>query len=186
MSFIEFLKQNKHDSEEKGISNDKKFLFSIAISFVAIIGCIVMLSATTYAWFSSTIESENTITTSVFKLDISVDYDNAGVKTTLVPTTDEKGNSVYELKSGIEYTVTASALSDEITGKTGYIRLRCGDKTLTSVQINRGDKITFTLKFSADTEITLIEGWGISSVPDEQRAIKDKILIENFEPKSGN
>ena len=90
MSFIEFLKQNKHDSEEKNISNDKKFLFSIAISFVAIIGCIVMLSATTYAWFSSTIESENTITTSVFKLDISVDYDNTGVKTTLVPTTDAK------------------------------------------------------------------------------------------------
>ena len=96
MGFIDFLKQNRastddaikaagndadtvqkestSDSRAKAndINADKIFIRNVAISFIGIIICIVMLSASSYAWFSTSIESSNTITSSVYKLDIEV------------------------------------------------------------------------------------------------------------------
>lgn len=174
MSFIEFLKKNKHDGSNKDINADKAFMRSIAISFFAIIICVVMLSASTFAWFSTTLESENTISTSVYKLEISV----VGGTETAEPEKDEDGNLKYSLTGGVTYTVTITALEEGTTGKTGYVKLLHDGTQLCSEQIDRGDTISFTLNFKSYTELTLIECWGTSSIPEDERDLHNGDVYE--------
>ena len=161
MNFLEYLKKNKA-KDEKEPNADKIFMRSVAISFVAIIFCAVLLSASTYAWFVKSIESDETIKSSAYTLDISaapVDKVTAG------QTTD--GNITYQLVGGVEYTLTVYAVADDTTnGSTGYIKLKVGDQIYYSEQIDRGNTLLFTLTFTNDTEIEIIEGWGTSSASE--------------------
>lgn len=173
MAFIDFLKNKAKAREDKDVDADKIFIRNIAVSFVGIIICIVMLSASSYAWFSTTVESNNTITSSVYKLEIGVIEEN-GV-TPLTATVTPEGDYTYTLEADKKYVVTITADSNT-TGNTGYIKLRTDkmaetDPPLYSEQINRGNTISFTFAYTTDTEITLIEGWGISSIPDDERDI---------------
>lgn len=200
MGFIEFLKRDKASADAatnaagndvstvqnesagdtraktKDLNADKIFIRNVAISFVGIIICIVMLTASSYAWFTTTIESSNTITSSAYKLEIEVLPDEGENVTSLTPTVDENGNYTYTLEAEKEYKITVTALTENTTGKTGYIKLRTdkmaeSDTPLYSEQIDRGDTITFTVGFNEATEITIIEGWGTLSVPEDERDI---------------
>ena len=171
MSFIELLKKN--NTNGKDIDADKAFIRSIAISFFAIIVCVVLLSASTFAWFTTTVESENNITSSVYKLDIGVKYSITDGTEVVNPLTDADGNLSYLLEGGKVYTVTITALTDNVTGKTGYIKMVYGENTLYSEQIDRGETISFTVEYSANTRITIIECWGMSSRPDSERDINN-------------
>ena len=149
MGFFEFLKQNKAKSDGEKPLTDKIFLRSVAISFFAIIICIVMLSASTFAWFNSTVESkEETIAASVYLLEFTAKNNQSD--NTILSTTDQNGNKVFLLSGGIEYTVTATAIEENTTGNTGYFKLRVGDTTYISDQIDRGHKLEFTLTFTHD------------------------------------
>ena len=156
MKFIDYLKQQLDPDREKQPLTDKIFMRSVVTSFVAIIACIVVFSASTYAWFNESVATTETITTSVYTLSI-----------TTAP------NSVYTLAANTAYTVTVTAVDAETTGTTGYIKLKIGDQTLVSEQINKGDTLSFTLRFDADTTVELVECWGISSIPSEDRHITD-------------
>jgi hypothetical protein len=71
----------------------------------------------------------------------------------------------------VEYTITAEAIKDKTTAKTGYIKLSVGDKIFISQQIDKGQTISFILCYDEETEVTIIEGWGTSSVLPEDRDI---------------
>ena len=163
MNFLEFLKKNT-EAEKGKVDADKIFVRSIAVSFLAAMVCIVMLSASTYAWFSRTIESTETIETSVYILEISAEPG--------ATVTEENGKTYYTLAAGTEYTVTATAIAnDQTNGRTGYFKIVIGDTTYISQQIDRGDQLQFTLIFDAETKIEIIECWGTSITPDSERHI---------------
>ena len=46
------------------------------------------------------------------------------------------------------------------------------DIPLYSEQIDRGEAITVTIGFNQVTEITIIEGWGTLSIPENERDIE--------------
>lgn len=158
MSFLEKLK--KPDATEDEIMTDRAFMRGIITSFFAIAMCIIMLGASTYAWFTTSIQSTQTITSAVYVLSITVDGGENGF---LHPTDRVDGNYVYTFEEGKTYTVTATAIEEETTGKTGYVKLIVGDKSFVSQQIDRGETISFTLKYTEETKVTLVEGWGTSS-----------------------
>lgn len=171
MGFLEFLKKNKQD--EDAATNDKVFMRSILMSFFAIIICIVALSASSFAWFNTSVQSSETIQTSVYKLAISVDSTDPNAPA-LSESRNGEGNLTYDLAANLEYSFTVTAVADETTtGSTGYIKLRINGETHTfiSEQIDRGETISFTLSFIADTTVELIECWGISILPEEDRDI---------------
>lgn len=173
MSFIEFLKKNKNDSKDKDTSADKAFMKSIAISFFAIIICIVMLSASTFAWFTTTIESNNSIATSSYKLDVEVKYTVTDGEREIAPTVNGEGHPTYALVGGKVYNITVTPVTEGTNGNTGYIKLIHGADTLYSEQIDRDSSLSFSITVNGDTDVTIIERWGISSVSEDERDIRN-------------
>lgn len=173
MSFLKKLKKTNVDENE--VVTDRAFMRSIITSFFAIVMCIIMLGASTYAWFSTSIESSGTITSSVYVLSISID----GADEVLHPTDRIDGNYVYTFMENTTYTVTATPVV-ETTAKTGYLKLKIGDKLFVSEQIDREQSISFTLSYTEQTEVIFIEGWGTSSILPEDRDILDGVDYENL------
>lgn len=167
MKFIEFMKKNKNAGEGKDSSADKVFMRSVVMSFIAMIICIIVLSTSTYAWFVESVESNETIQSSVYKLTVTAEPQDK-----ILVSEGSDGSFTYRLLAGVEYTVTVHSVDDGTTnGKTGYFKLAVGDKTYCSEQIDRGETISFSLTFSSDTAVTLVEYWGYSSIPDADRNI---------------
>lgn len=164
---------------ESDNATDKIFLRNVGISIFAILICIVMLTATTFAWFNTTIESTEQITSATYVLKITT-TDGSEVS---IPRIDEDGHLIYTLIGGKTYTVTAVCDAEQTTAKTGYIKLRIGDKTYYSAQIDDGEtdnSLTFTLKFDVATELMIIKCWGTSSVPENNRDITDGGVYDNL------
>lgn len=166
MSFKEYLKQNLNADRDKEPLTDKIFMRSVGVSFLAIIICIVVFTASTYAWFTGSIETpKTTIESSVYTLSISAEP--------VVTTSVLNGNSVYSLNKDTEYKISITALSEDTTGKTGYVKLIINGNSYISQQIDRGHKLEFTLSFTSDTEVEIVECWGTSSVPADARDINN-------------
>lgn len=176
MSFKDYLKKHlSAEREQKENLTDKIFVRSAITSFIAIIVCIVMLSASTYAWFTESVHSTETIQTSVYKLELST-------SPSLTPTVIS-GNSRYTLAANTEYTVSAHSIADDTTnGSTGYIKMVVNGVTYLSEQIDRGQTLSFTLSFTAETEIEIIECWGTSSKPDASRQLKQGSSFTDMTP----
>ena len=186
MSFLKKLKKTNVDENE--VVTDRAFMRSIITSFFAIVMCIIMLGASTYAWFTKSIEATSTITSAVYVLSITAqgDENNDTVSEPIYHTEQIDGNNVYTFKAGVTYTITATIIDEKTTAKTGYIKLVVGDKTFVSQQIDRSttdaasDPLSFTLKYDEETKVTIIEGWGMSSVLPEDRDIKDGANYSNL------
>ena len=167
MKFIEFLKKNKNAGDGKDKAADRVFMNSVVMSFVAMIICIIVLSTSTYAWFVESVGSQETIQSSIYKLSITAEPQDK-----ILTGEEADGSLSYRLNAGVEYTVTVHSVDDGTTnGKTGYFKLVVGDQTYCSEQIDRGETISFTMTFSSDTVVKLVEHWGYSSIPDADRDI---------------
>ena len=178
MNLFEKLKKDESCEDEK--LTDRVFMRSIITSFFAIIMCIIMLGASTYAWFTTSVQSNETITSAVYVLSITVNGDDNGDGITeyLYPTGTSDGNDIYTFKANTTYTIVATSVVPDTTANSGYIKLKIGEKTFISQQIDRGQEISFTLRYDEETEVTLIEGWGMSSA--EVRDILDKGTYSNL------
>ena len=166
MGFIEFLKKNKHDGND--IDADKTFVRSIAISFFAVIICVVMLAASSFAWFTTSIESSNVIESSVYKLEITILSDEAGA-TTITLTANDNGEFTFDAEAGVTYIITAAPTA-ETTARTGYIKLTtdgmAAGESLYSTQIDRegeNTELSFSLRFDDATTVSIFRRWGTSS-----------------------
>ena len=180
MKLFEKLKKDESCEDEK--LTDKVFMRSIITSFFAIIMCIIMLGASTYAWFTTSIETTETITSAVYVLSITAqgDENNDSVTEPIYHSDVVDGNSVYKLKKDVDYIITVTSVEEDTTGKTGYIKLQIGDKVFISQQIDRGQTISFTLTYTEETYVTIIEGWGTSSVLPEDRDIKGGVKYSDL------
>ncbi len=177
MNLFEKLKKDESCEDEK--LTDRVFMRSIITSFFAIIMCIIMLGASTYAWFTTSINSTSTIASASYVLSITAqgDENKDNVSEPIYNSDKIDGNSVYTFKENVAYTITVTSVEKDTTGKTGYIKLKIGDTVFVSQQIDRGQTISFTLTYTEETKVTIIEGWGTSSVPIEDR---DIISGENY------
>ena len=166
------IKLKKTNADENEVVTDRAFMRSIITSFFAIVMCIIMLGASTYAWFSTSIESTETITSSVYVLSITVDGE-------VLEPDEVDGNYVYTFMENTTYTVTATPVA-ETTAKTGYLKLKIGDKIFVSEQIDSDKSISFTLSYTEQTKVTFIEGWGTSSILPEDRDITNNGEYSNL------
>ena len=171
MSLIEYLKKNKNNNDEGDKLSDRAFVRSIAISFFAIVMFIIIFSTSTFAWYRESVQTTQTIQASVYILDITAEtvQDEPIV---IIPSEDNDGNKVYTLSANTEYSFSVFAVDDESTNaSTGYIKIIVDGVEYYSEQIDRGDTLEFTLSFSSEKTITIIERWGTSSVAHTDRAV---------------
>ena len=144
--------------------SDKVFYQSIALSFLGILLCIVILCSATWAWFQADVSSSNNSIQSA-ECNVSVEVTEGGV-----PVTASGG--IYSLSKDVpyEFKLTASG-----TAGSSYCILRIGGEDYYTAQIpttSPDNSITFTLQFSAQiTDVEVITRWGISS--RSERAFED-------------
>ena len=132
---------------------------------------IIIFSTSTFAWYKESVETTQTIQASVYILDIVAEtvQDEPIV---IIPTEDSDGNKVYALSANTEYSFRVFAVDDDRTNaSTGYIKILVDGVEYCSEQIDRGDTLEFTLSFSSEKTIKVIERWGTSSIDHSDRAI---------------
>ena len=154
------FKSNEDRMTEKAFSN------SIIISVLSIFLCVIALCSMTYAWFTSSVRSENKITSSVFSLDIEV-YDSNGNEIVVSPLGDGRFSCV--LTSVGSYSVFME-MSDENTASKGYCDIEFSPilkKQTAPISKDASigvDPFAFTIDADSDNmTIIFTPKWGISA-----------------------
>jgi hypothetical protein len=153
-------------NKTKDKSIEKAFKQNLFISVVGIILCMIVLSSTTWAWFTADISSADNTIKSAY-CDVAPSVECGGVPV-------ESRDGIYELLGGVQYDFTISASG---TADSAYCILRIDGNDYYTVQIPTREPdncITFSLQFTDATEVEVITRWGTSS--KTERAIHDGIL----------
>ncbi len=173
MNFSEYLKKKIFsESDDKA---DKIFVRSIATSIFALVVCIIIFSATSFAWFSDTASAgQQVIQSSNYSLSISAIGSNGEANFDI--SKDENQNEVFSLNGGQTYQFTVTSEG----GRTGYIKLKIFEQEYVSEQIDSDMTFTFSLTFDENVDVTILERWGISSIADEERDIQNGASYTNM------
>ena len=148
-------------SSDKEKITENAFKQSIAISIFGIILCMIALCSATWAWFSVDISSsENNIQSAYCNVTVIVKSgDNEVVDS----------NGKYTFEKDKDYVVTIEA---EGSAESAYCIFVIDGKQYYTAQISTlsgKNSMTFTLKFTADTQVEIITRWGSSSKPEAER-----------------
>ena len=139
--------------EESARLADKSFNRSIAISILCILLCAAALCSTSWAWFSDSVSSQETIVTATCTVTATVQDSESVV---LLP--DGEGN--YLLSADVIYTVE---LVSEGTAQSSYGALTVGGTRYYTEQISTtapDNTLRFTLSFTSDTVVHIKGYWG--------------------------
>lgn len=175
-SFKQVIEELKVPKEGK--ISDKTFTYNLIASILGIVLCLLFLSATTFAWYSSEISGGSmSISPSSCVIEVEIAYDsdpaNAGAYDSCdVPSATVDSNDIvydYNFLGGKIYKVT---LKPTGTG-TGYCKMKVGDsdKYYFSEQMSGGSDITFYITFEQDSAVEFHSCWGYYS--GDVRDIKD-------------
>ena len=132
--------------------NEKSVVKSVAISVFVILLCLVSLSSATWAWFNIDIASSAN--------NLQAAYSNVAVSVELDGEASEVTDGKFTFQKQKLYTVTITATG---TAEKGYCVLSLGEEKYYTPQLSTTsgkNSITFSLKFTAKTEIEFIPGWG--------------------------
>ena len=145
-----------HESNKtKDKSIEKAFKQNILISVVGIILCMILLSSTTWAWFTASISSDdNTIKSAYCNVTVGAERDGVSV---------ESSDGVYQLLGGVRYDFRISA---DGTADSAYCIFRINGKDYYTAQIPTAEPdnyMTFSLQFTTATDVEVITRWGTSS-----------------------
>lgn len=124
-------------------------------SIIGVVICMVCLAGMTWAWFTASVTTPlQTITAANY--DVTVSVTNDGVE---IPAE----NGAYTLPSG-DNTVQLTATGNASTGYCKIILSGHADTYYTpqfpNPEAQNSAAFTFTVKVSADTEMTVIPTWG--------------------------
>lgn len=148
--------------------SDRAFSHLALTSVLGILVCIICLSATTYAWFTSSVQGDNnkiqTADTCLLSVSVYKDGANKAVIDTHNPITLECEGT---------YTVTLTLPKGSASG---YLVITVGTQEYYSDYLQRNDNtdgtLTFTLNVQTAQSITFTACWGICSrdcnVPDNK------------------
>lgn len=144
------LFQANHDK-----MTEKAFSQSIAISVIGIIICMIALCSTTWAWFKADISSNSNNIQSAY-CNVTISVANSG--TTIDPVDNKysfEKDKVYEIKIIASGTAESAYCILNINGTLCYT-----DRISTESENNT---MSFKLRFTNDTKVAVITGWGTSS-----------------------
>ncbi len=129
-------------------------------SVIGIVLCAVCLVGTTFAWFSATqTAGTQAIQAATFSADVNVD--SMAIDDTI--TLDIGTHTI---------SITASG-----TASMGYFVVECGDRQLHTVQVEKGETITFTLIADRKIAIKITPQWGASAKTEEEKIKNGDILV---------
>ena len=147
-----------------GKVRDKVMVARTVTSVAVMVGCLIALSISAYAYFSANVTSgPSVIKAANFEANVSVTITdpNNGTEPVII-----RENQIYDLKAG---TYTVSLIKGDSTAKTGFCIVTIGEKEYHTQQLGvdterqlEDASVTFTLKLSGDTRITFLSHWGTS------------------------
>ncbi len=127
---------------------DDNILRLFLSSFVGIILCMACLAGSTWAWFTSTVQTApQTIEAANYDISAAV--------------TDASGQPVpsgQPLEAGQKYTVTLTAAGTALSG--GYCKVEGGTNPLYTVTLLPGESLSFTLIPETEAAYTFTAVWG--------------------------
>lgn len=128
--------------------SDETILQMIAPSIMGIALCMVCLAGTSWAWFTSTVQTApQTIEAANYDISAAV--------------TDASGQPVpsgQPLEAGQKYTVTLTAAGTALSG--GYCKVEGGTNPLYTVTLLPGESLSFTLIPETEAAYTFTAVWG--------------------------
>ena len=149
---------------------DKAFTRFVATSVFGILVCIACLCSSTFAWFTTTLDSgSNTITSGIFDHEITVEITGVDGGETITVTADGEVQSCT-LDRGKSYVVTLDPTA--ATTVKGYCVISIDGReyhTDTYGAVSEGDlkRLTFTLTLpdgDGTATVTFKPHWGIAAV----------------------
>ena len=162
-----------------GKVRERTMLGRLTLTVAVIVGCLIAMSVSAYAYFScSMFSGSNVIRSARFETAVSMNVGSAEGEEVL-PVARTQQTYRAKLKQGIDYYVTV-ALDENNTASTGYFVLSAQgcDITYHTQQVfasGQGtDRFSFILTVSEDTEVELLSAWGTSALfdtPDHPRYV---------------
>ena len=139
--------------QKKGNTVDDNIVRLMIPSMIGIVLCVVLLMGVTWAWFTASVETKSTLSSANYDLDINI-TDESG-------TAVEEANGSYALDAGKKYKVTLTASGTSTS--SGYCIVNGGAKELKTVQIGKGNALSFTLTPNSSGTYKFIPVWGTYS-----------------------
>ena len=141
---------------------DKAFSRLVIMSIFAILVCVVCLCASTWAWFSESLPSNNNVITAASDCKISVSVEKDGTEIAIA---DIENAATLELEGGVSYTVKVTLPKDS---SSGYLVISTDSAEYYAEYIEHHDSeqdkaVTFTLTSAETQNVTFSAKWGIYS-----------------------
>ncbi len=145
---------------ENGRIREKVMIARVVLTVTVMVVCLAAMSMTAYAYFSHEVVTSNNIIKSA---EFSIEVTSQDVDITAVNSKTFTAN----LTGGSTYTFTVKGSGDATTGFCTVSASDCYDGTYHTRQIyknNEGyDVISFSIKPTKDTVVTITAHWGTSS-----------------------
>lgn len=163
-----------------GRVSDKTLVYNIVAGVIGILLCLTSLTAATWAWFGSSVTSQNnSIQSGQYDVSVSV-HDNGVADSGELLTATADGS--YMLAKGRTYRITLEGVGSVSTGYCS-IRLEGSSEPLHTQQVytpeyadsgaGKYSVISFELSISdslTDTvSLSVIPCWGSSALPEEKK-----------------
>lgn len=140
---------------------DDAFCAQIKSSVVTMLVCCMLLTGTTFAWFTSNqVATVNPVSTANYTLTVLVND---------LPVTADLYTCPLATKDEHTFTITATG-----TASTGYCLIKVGDTYYSTVAIPKGGSIKVTIEAAQGTQISFYSRWG-TELPN---SIKDGDTLE--------
>lgn len=169
---------------ENGKIREKVMIARVVLTVAIMVGCLVAMSMTAYAYFSHEVTTSNNIIKGAeFSIQLEIDGKTAedGAYNVINSKTFEAS-----FVAGKEYTVKVTHSGDATTGFCTVYAEKCINGIYHTQQVfkeNGKNVITFTLQTTKDTDVTFTAHWGTSSKYTEfgSQGANGVLYIENGE-----
>ena len=165
-----------HHSKE-GVIKEKDMLMRTAITVSALVICLLAMSLSAFAYFTSNLSSYgSTITTANFEAHISMQLVNSeGKVTDIYPITSDYKSYKVKMEADNRYKVIVTPTSQN-TAKTGFVVITADNcpNTYYTQQLMKDanesggytESISFEITVSDTTEVYFVMHWGTASAYD--------------------
>lgn len=172
-----------------GRVSDKAMLTRVILTVSIIVACLVAMSVTAYAYFSSeSVTNQISLRSAEFKISVQAENTDAPSQELTAITSNQQSYKIEGLQPGTTYAIKIT-LADGNTAQTGFVVLEAEgcESTYCTQQLGvdagvsggRTDELSFTVSVSAETDVMLFAHWGTSSSYDDYNKEDNDEIEEN-------